>query len=121
MRANIPKGMGGGPQNMQSMIRQAQKMQEDMAAKQEELDAREYEINAGGGVVTVKINGNVLVDNVVVARVVGAEGDVNNGINVIVKEYHTVGINDSLHKFDEINVCRNVNILAADGCGVLCV
>ena len=38
MRANIPKGMGGGPQNMQSMIRQAQKMQEDMAAKQEELD-----------------------------------------------------------------------------------
>ncbi|MBO5757075.1 MAG: YbaB/EbfC family nucleoid-associated protein [Clostridia bacterium] len=57
MRANIPKGMGGGPQNMQSMIRQAQKMQEDMAAKQEELDAREYEINAGGGVVTVKING----------------------------------------------------------------
>ena len=57
MRANIPKGMGGGPQNMQSMIRQAQKMQEDMAAKQEELDAREYEVNAGGGVVTVKING----------------------------------------------------------------
>ena len=30
MRANIPKGMGGGPQNMQSMIRQAQKMQEKM-------------------------------------------------------------------------------------------
>ena len=57
MRANIPKGMGGGPQNMQSMIRQAQKMQEEMAAKQEELDAREYEIKAGGGVVTVKING----------------------------------------------------------------
>ena len=57
MRANIPKGMGGGPQNMQAMIRQAQKMQEDMAAKQEELDAREYEIKAGGGVVTVKING----------------------------------------------------------------
>lgn len=57
MRANIPKGMGGGPQNMQAMIRQAQKMQEDMAVKQEELDAREYEIKAGGGVVTVKING----------------------------------------------------------------
>ena len=37
MRANIPKGMGGGPQNMQAMIRQAQKMQEDMAALQEEL------------------------------------------------------------------------------------
>ena len=56
MKANIPKGMGG-PQNMQAMIRQAQKMQEDMAAKQEELNAREYDISAGGGVVNVKING----------------------------------------------------------------
>ena len=57
MRANIPKGMGGGPQNMQAMLRQAQKMQEDMAMLQEDLDAREYEIKAGGGVVAVKING----------------------------------------------------------------
>ena len=57
MRANLPKGMGGGPSNMQAMIRQAQKMQEDMAAMQEELDAREYEVKAGGGVVSVKING----------------------------------------------------------------
>ena len=57
MRANVPKGMGGGTQNMQAMLRQAQKMQEDMAALQEELDAREYEIKAGGGVVAVKING----------------------------------------------------------------
>ena len=57
MKANLPKGMGGGPQNMNAMIRQAQKMQEDMAALQEELDAREYDISAGGGVVGVKING----------------------------------------------------------------
>ena len=57
MKANIPKGMGGGPQNMSAMIRQAQKMQEDMEALQADLDEREYEIKAGGGVVTVKING----------------------------------------------------------------
>ena len=57
MRANIPKGMGGGPQNMNAMIKQAQKMQEDMATLQEELDEREYDISAGGGVVGVKING----------------------------------------------------------------
>ena len=42
---------------MQAMLRQAQKMQEDMAAKQAELDAREYDVSAGGGVVNVKING----------------------------------------------------------------
>ena len=56
MKANLPKGMGGA-QNMQSMLRQAQKMQEQMVTLQEELDAKEYEIKAGGGVVTVKING----------------------------------------------------------------
>lgn len=57
MKARIPSGMGGGPQNLNAMLKQAQKMQEDMAAKQEELDSREYEISAGGGVVGVKING----------------------------------------------------------------
>ncbi len=57
MRANVPKGMGGGPQNMQAILRQVQKAQEDVAAKQEELDAREYDISAGGGVVNVRING----------------------------------------------------------------
>ena len=49
--------MGGGPQNMNAMIKQAQKMQADMEAMQEELDAREYSVSVGGGVVTVKING----------------------------------------------------------------
>lgn len=57
MRANYPKGMGGGPQNMSAMLQQAQKMQEEIAALQQDLDAREYEISAGGGAVTVKING----------------------------------------------------------------
>lgn len=42
---------------MNAMIRQAQKMQEDMEALQADLDAREYDISAGGGVVSVKING----------------------------------------------------------------
>ena len=49
--------MGGGPQNMNAMIRQAQKMQEDMAAMQEELENREYDVSVGGGVIAVKING----------------------------------------------------------------
>lgn len=57
MRANIPKGLGGGPQNMQALMRQVQKAQEEVAQKQEELDAREYDVSAGGGVVSVKING----------------------------------------------------------------
>lgn len=48
-------GIPGG--NMQQLMRQAQKMQQQMMKMQEELDAREYEASAGGGVVSVKING----------------------------------------------------------------
>lgn len=57
MKARLPQGYGGGPQNMNAMIRQAQKMQEQMEQLKEELDAKEYEVQAGGGAVTVKING----------------------------------------------------------------
>lgn len=57
MKSRLPQGYGGGPTNMQGMLRQAQKMQEEMEALRAELDTREYEIKAGGGMVSVKING----------------------------------------------------------------
>ncbi|MCL2157832.1 MAG: YbaB/EbfC family nucleoid-associated protein [Oscillospiraceae bacterium] len=57
MKVKIPDSMKGGPQNMQGMLKQAQKMQDDMAELQEDLDSREYEISAGGGAVTIKIDG----------------------------------------------------------------
>ena len=57
MKARLPEGMGRGPGNMQSMLRQAQKMQEDMAKLPEELDAREYTARSGGGAVTAVVDG----------------------------------------------------------------
>ena len=48
-------GMGGG--NMNSMIRQAQKMQQDMLKAQEELESKNYEAATGGGVVTATVSG----------------------------------------------------------------
>ena len=48
-------GMGGG--NMNSMIRQAQKMQQDMLKAQEELEAKTYKAGAGGGVVSATVSG----------------------------------------------------------------
>lgn len=58
MKARLPQGMGGGPGNMQSMLRQAQKMQEDMAALQEDLAVREYTAVVGGGAVTAVVDGS---------------------------------------------------------------
>ncbi len=57
MKARLPQGVGGGPGNMQSMMKQAQKMQEDMAALQEELELREYTATAGGGMVSATVTG----------------------------------------------------------------
>lgn len=57
MKARLPKGMGGGPKDMNGMIKQAQKMQEEMSAITAELEAKEYEAASGGGAVKVKVTG----------------------------------------------------------------
>ena len=57
MKARLPQGMGKGPGSQKDMLRQVQKMQQDMEAKQAELEAKEYDIAAGGGVCKIKING----------------------------------------------------------------
>lgn len=56
MKARIPQSMQG-PQNMNQVIRQAQKMQEDMAAFQEEFATREFKSSVGGGAVEITMNG----------------------------------------------------------------
>lgn len=98
MRANIPKGMGGGAQNMQAMIRQAQKMQEDMAAKQEELDAREYDISAGGGVVNVKINGKREILAIDLEPEIVDPDDIETLSDILV-----AAVNEAIKRVDETN------------------
>lgn len=51
------RGMGGMGGNMNNMIRQAQKMQQDMLKAQEELENKTYEAAAGGGVVSATVSG----------------------------------------------------------------
>jgi len=48
-------GMGGG-MNM-NMLKQAQKMQQDMLKMQQELQEKEYQASAGGGMVSATVNG----------------------------------------------------------------
>ena len=51
-------GMPMGGMNQMQMMKQAQKMQENLMKMQEELQAKEYEATAGGGVVTAVCGGN---------------------------------------------------------------
>ncbi|WP_377077837.1 YbaB/EbfC family nucleoid-associated protein [Ruminococcus bicirculans (ex Wegman et al. 2014)] len=58
MKARLPQGMGKGPSNnMNQMLKQAQKMQDEITALQADLEQREFTGTAGGGVVEVTING----------------------------------------------------------------
>ncbi len=98
MKARIPNGMGGGPTNLNAMIKQAQKMQEDMAAKQEELDAREYEVKAGGGVVSVKINGKREVLAIDIQPEIVDPDDIETLSDILV-----AAINEAIKRVNETN------------------
>lgn len=98
MRANIPKGMGGGPQNMNAMLRQAQKMQEDMEALQAELDEREYDISAGGGVVGVKINGKKEILSIDIKPEIVDPDDIETLSDILV-----AAVNEAIKRVDETN------------------
>ena len=62
MKVRIPNS--GGPGNMNQMLKQAQKMQADMAALQEDLEGREYSATSGGGAVEVTVDGKHLVKSI---------------------------------------------------------
>jgi nucleoid-associated protein EbfC len=52
------------PPNMQNMLKQVQKMQQDMMAAQEALKDEVVEASAGGGMVTVKVSGDLVVKDI---------------------------------------------------------
>lgn len=98
MKARLPQGRGGGPGNMQSMLRQAQKMQEDMAALQEDLDSRQYEVAAGGGAVKIKINGKLEVSSVELDPDVVDSDDVETLQDIL-----TAAMNEAIRKVNDTN------------------
>ncbi|MCL2019963.1 MAG: YbaB/EbfC family nucleoid-associated protein [Oscillospiraceae bacterium] len=58
MKARLPKEyQNKGTGNMNDMIRQAQKMQEQMKIKQDELSEREFSTTAGGGMISLVMTG----------------------------------------------------------------
>ncbi|MCD7891228.1 MAG: YbaB/EbfC family nucleoid-associated protein [Ruminococcus sp.] len=56
MKARIPKNMGGN-QNMNSMIKQAQKMQDQITELQNDIEERDFSASVGGGAVEVVLTG----------------------------------------------------------------
>ena len=61
MKVRLPNNGGG---NMNQMLKQAQKMQEDMQNLQADLEQREYTATSGGGLVEVTVDGKHLIKNI---------------------------------------------------------
>ena len=96
MKARLPKGMGGGPQNMQAMLRQAQKMQEDIETKKAELDEKEYTVTSGGGMVEITLKGNHEV------KTIGLNPEVVDPEDVVMLEDMLVAaFNEAIRQIDE--------------------
>ena len=64
-KGNFRGGYGGGMNQMQ-MMKQAQKMQQDLLKMQEELENASYTATSGGGVVTATVSGKREITSLVI-------------------------------------------------------
>ena len=96
MKARLPQGMGGGAQNMNSMIKQAQKMQEKITEVQEDIENREFSTTVGGGAVEVTMTGRKSIKNLVIKPEVVDPEDIEMIQNLIISAF-----NDTVSKFEE--------------------
>jgi nucleoid-associated protein EbfC len=91
--------MGKQPRmpNMQQMMQQVQKMQKDMEHAQEELKNEVVEASAGGGMVTVRMSGDLVVREIVLDRAAVDPEDVE-----ILSDMVLAAVNEALRKAQEL-------------------
>ncbi len=89
-------GMPGG-MNMNNLLKQAQKMQEDMQKQQEELESKELEASVGGGAVVVKVNGKKEVLEIKIKPEVVDPDDVEMLEDLVIS-----AVNQALRDIDEM-------------------
>lgn len=90
MKVRIPNSGGAG--NMNQMIKQAQKMQEDMANLQTDLEAREYTAVSGGGSVTVTVDGKHLIKSIKIDPEIIDPDD-----SEMIEDLVTVAVNEAIN------------------------
>ena len=96
MKARLPQGMGGGAQNMQNMIRQAQKMQEQITNVQEEIENETFTATTGGGVVEITMNGRKQVQSLTIKPEVVDKDDVETLQDLIIS-----AVNECVKQIEE--------------------
>ena len=112
MKSHLPKGMGGGPTNMNALMKQAQKMQADMNAFQEELEQREFTAAVGGGAVEVVATGNKEIKSLTIQPDVVDPEDIEMLQDLIIS-----AVNEVMHQIEETS-STEMNKITGGGAGM---
>ena len=94
-------GFPGGGGNMGAMMKQAQKMQAELARAQEEIKDMTFEATAGGGMVKVVANGDMTVDSIVIDPEAVDPEDVE-----MLQDMVAAAVNEALRSVSEISSQR---------------
>ena len=94
-------GFPGGGGNMGAMMKQAQKMQAELARAQEEIKDMTFEATAGGGMVTGVANGDMTVDSIVIDPEAVDPEDVE-----MLQDMVAAAVNEALRGVSEISSQR---------------
>ena len=88
--------MGGfGGMNMNNLMKQAKKMQEDMEKSQAELASKDFDATAGGGAISVKVSGEKIIKEIKIQKDVVDPDDVE-----MLEDLILTCVNEALRKVD---------------------
>lgn len=95
-RGGFPGGMGGfGGMNINSLMKEAKKMQASMEKSQEELAQKEFDATAGGGAISVKVSGDKTLKEIKIQKDVVDPDDVE-----MLEDLILTCVNEALRKVD---------------------
>jgi len=89
--------MFGNMGNMGQMMKKVQKLQADMAKMQQELKTRTIEVTAGGGAITVVVNGEKQIQSLKIAPTAVDPEDVE-----MLEDLVVAAINEAMKKVDDM-------------------
>ena len=95
-RGGFPGGMGGfGGMNINSLMKEAKKMQASIEKSQEELAQKEFDATAGGGAISVKVSGDKTLKEIKIQKDVVDPDDVE-----MLEDLILTCVNEALRKVD---------------------
>ena len=96
MKSRVPKQLQGGGQDMNSMIHQARKMQEQITALQEDIEQRTFNATAGGGAVSVTLTGKKTLQSIELKKEVVDPEDIEMLQDLIIS-----AVNEAVNNIEE--------------------